>query len=280
MPRRIYNEYDDMDMIEMERRGGSQGQRGGRGGRSGGQGGNRGGQGGRSGRGAQNAYGYGAYGAYNAYPYSEYDDDDWEDEDDMDMYGAYNEMEMRRGVPGSGRGRSRGRGRRRDSRGRFTSMMDEGEGYYPNGPYLLENKQKIGFNSTSRGGASGSEYFNEEELMYMLEEIPDEIEQREAEMWMKKLKNEDGSKGAHWNREQVNKLFKEHKIEEKTGGEVSEDEFYYVMNMLYSDYCKALKENNINSIKVYVELAIAWLMDKDAAENKLARYFYCVTDSE
>lgn len=267
MPRRMYNEYDDMDMIEMERRGGSQGQRGGRGGRSGGQGGNRGVQGGRGGRGVQNAYPMYPY----MPPYSEYDDDDdWEDEDDMEMYSPYNEMEMRRG-------RSRGRGRRRDSRGRFTSMMEQ-EGYYPNGPYM-GNKQKIGFNS-NQSGASSSEYFDEEELMYLLEELPDEIPERQGEIWMKGLINNDGSKGPHWNREQLSKVYKESKVEEKTKGEVSEEDFYYTMNMIYSDYCKVFKENNLNSIKAYVDFAIAFLIDEDATRNKLVKYFYCITDSE
>ena len=277
MPRRMYNEYDDMDMemSEMRRgRGGntSRSNSGGRGGRSGGQGGNRYPRNERGGRGAYNTYG--AYNAYGYSPYSEYEEDEWEDEDEMDMYGAYNEMEMRRGVPGSGRGRRR----RRDSRGRFTSEMNMNGGYYDDGPYMNEGrKNQIGFN---RGGAQGYQDFDEQELMMMLEEIPDEIPPMESKKWMMELQNEDGSKGEHWNREQTAKVFQEHKVREKTKGEVSEEDFHITMNMLYSDYCKVFKENNINSIKVYVELAIAWLMDKDAAENKLARYFYCVVDSE
>lgn len=271
MSRRIYNEmYDEeMEMMEMQRRGGggSRGGQGGRSGRSGGQGGNRYPRNERSGRGAYNAYGYS--------PYSDYEEDEWEDEDEMDMYGAYNEMEMKRGVPGSGRGRRR----RRDSRGRFTSMMDEEMGYYPNGPYMNQGKKhKIGFASPSMGGSMGQE-FDEEELMMILEEIPDEIDEREGKMWMKKLQNSDGTIGEHWSKEQTSKIFNEHKVREKSKGKVDEEQFYYVMNMLYSDYCKSLKENNANSIQMYVALAIAFLADEDAVDNKLARYYHCIVDA-
>ena len=261
MSRRIYNEYDymDMEMMEMQRRG-QGGRSGGRSGRYGGQGGNRGGQSGGGRGGARNAYG--AYSAYG--PYNGYDDDDWdEDEDDMDM--MY-EPEMRRG----------GR-RKRDSRGRFTSRINDG--YYPNGPYMNQGKkQKIGFASPSMGGSMGEE-FDEEELMMMLEEIPDEIDEREGKMWMKKLQNADGTIGEHWSKEALSKIFNEHKVREKSKGKIDEEQFYYVMNMLYSDYCKALKENNANSIQAYVALAIAFLADEDAVDNKLARYYYCIVDN-
>lgn len=255
MPRRIYNEYDDMDMMERRSGNPSRNSQGGRGGRYGGRDGNRYPSNERGRRGPYNAYSY--------MPYSEYEEDDWdEDEEDMDM--MY-EPEMRRGER-----------RKRDSRGRFTSRMNDG--YYPNGPYMHEGrKNQIGFN---RGGAHSYQDFDEEELMAILEEIPEEIPPMDTKHWMAKLENEDGTKGEHWNREQTAKVFKEHRVDERTKNKVSEEDFHITMNMLYSDYCKVFKENNINSIKVYVELSIAWLMDKDAAENKLARYFYCVVDSE
>lgn len=254
MPRRIYNEYDDIDM--MERRGGQRGgSQGGRGGRYGGRDGNRYPSNERGRRGPYNAYSY--------IPYSEYEDDDWdEDEEDMDM--MY-EPEMRRG----------GR-RKRDSRGRFTSRMDDG--YYPNGPYMHEGKKnQIGFN---RGGVHSYQDFDEEELMAILDEIPDEIPPMEGKKWMKKLKNSDGTSGQHWNEDQLKKLYSEHKIHEKSGGKVSEEDFHYTMNMIYSDYCKALRENGINSIKAYVDLTLAFLMDEDSnSENKLAKYFYAIVNT-
>lgn len=47
--------------------------------------------------------------------------------------------------------------------------------------------------------------------------------------------------------------------------------------MMYSDYFKVLKKYKVDRPEVYMELAAAFLEDKDAmANDKLAAYYHCV----
>ncbi|MDY4223633.1 MAG: hypothetical protein SOX75_03020 [Candidatus Limivicinus sp.] len=50
------------------------------------------------------------------------------------------------------------------------------------------------------------------------------------------------------------------------------------MNMLYSDYFKVAKKFIVNNTEFYANLAEAFLCDKDAADDKLIRYYECVVD--
>lgn len=55
-----------------------------------------------------------------------------------------------------------------------------------------------------------------------------------------------------------------------------EPEWYAVMNMLYSDYGPLLAKHGPKELDAYVELAKAWLDDKDAMPGKTARYYHSV----
>ena len=49
----------------------------------------------------------------------------------------------------------------------------------------------------------------------------------------------------------------------------------------YSDYCKVLKKYGVDRAEVYVELAGAFLRDKDAgAKDKLAAYYEHVVEDK
>ena len=89
-----------------------------------------------------------------------------------------------------------------------------------------------------------------------------------ADMWMKGMTNEDGSKGAHWTIEQTKQLQAQKHID------CDPVEFWAAMNMIYSDYFKAAKKFGVgNNIDFYVDMAKAFLDDKDAREDKIGRYF-------
>ena len=88
-----------------------------------------------------------------------------------------------------------------------------------------------------------------------------------AEEWMEGMENEDGSRGPHWNMEQVKQLMTQRNLQ------MDPYEFGAVLNAMYSDYCKVLQKHNLNKIDLYVDLATAWLMDKDAVPNKAGAYF-------
>lgn len=84
---------------------------------------------------------------------------------------------------------------------------------------------------------------------------------------LKRMTNEDGSSGGHWNLSQTNVLAHSNKIDFVI---FNEYDFNYVMNMLYSDYYGYL---NSNDTSTYIKLAKAFLYDKDAPEGKAFRYY-------
>lgn len=91
-----------------------------------------------------------------------------------------------------------------------------------------------------------------------------------AEEWMDGLHNEDGTKGAHWTLDQVKQVMGQRGIKGDT------IEYWVILNSLYSDYCGVLKKHNANNMDVYVDMAAAWLKDKDAVDNKAAKYFHYI----
>lgn len=94
-----------------------------------------------------------------------------------------------------------------------------------------------------------------------------EFNEEIAKEWTKKMHNEDGTKGEHWTVDQVKKLMMQRGVQYNTA------EVYAIMNALYSDYCKVFKKYGFNSPEAYLDLALAWLNDTDAVENKALAYY-------
>ena len=142
--------------------------------------------------------------------------------------------------------------RRRYDSGRYapSRMMNE----YRE-PYMEEEKV-IGF---ERGVDRHHEEAWEEE--FTLED---------AKEWVSGLHNEDGTHGAHWSFERVKKVMEQYNIKHNPY------EFWAVMNAMYSDYCGVFKKYSVNGVDVYVDMALAWLNDKDAVEDKAAMYWECI----
>lgn len=94
------------------------------------------------------------------------------------------------------------------------------------------------------------------------------MDENMAREWTSKMENEDGTKGPHWNMEQIKKVMEQRNM---TGDPV---EFWVAMNMMYSDYCKAAKKLGVNTVDFYAEMARSFLDDKDAgAPDKLTAYY-------
>lgn len=91
-----------------------------------------------------------------------------------------------------------------------------------------------------------------------------------AEEWTRSMKNGDGSRGPHWDFEQVSQLMKQKSIQHDPY------EFWAVLNAVYSDYCTVLKKHGAGNMDMYVDLAKAWLEDEDAVDDKAMMYFECV----
>ena len=85
--------------------------------------------------------------------------------------------------------------------------------------------------------------------------------------WTGDMENSDGTRGPHWNMEQVQQVM------EQRGIDCDPVEFFAVLNSIYSDYCAVAKKHGVNKMDFYADLAKAWLEDKDAVEDKAGKYF-------
>lgn len=71
------------------------------------------------------------------------------------------------------------------------------------------------------------------------------------------MKNVDGTIGEHWSIEETNTIAAQHDIKQKC-------DFYYVMNMLYSDFYNVLGSDS----GTYIRMSKAYMCDPDAPEGK------------
>lgn len=83
-----------------------------------------------------------------------------------------------------------------------------------------------------------------------------------AEYAVSKMKNKDGSIGEHWDYDTTTKVLNNKKYDFKPC------DWYYVLNMIYSDYYKSGRSDD-----TYIELAHDFLADNDAPEHKAKRYW-------
>ena len=89
-----------------------------------------------------------------------------------------------------------------------------------------------------------------------------------AKEWTKHMQNEDGTSGPHWSVEQAKQIMAQRNLS------LNPAEFYAALNMIYSDFSPVAKKHGLGgSMDFYVDMAKAFLSDKDAAPNKLSNYY-------
>lgn len=99
------------------------------------------------------------------------------------------------------------------------------------------------------------------------------LDERAVKEWMSRMKNSDGTTGPHWTLEQVRQVMAQRGID------CDPIEFWAAMNMVYSDYYGVAKHHDMaGKIDFYVDMAKAFLDDKDARPDKLARYYSSVVE--
>lgn len=106
------------------------------------------------------------------------------------------------------------------------------------------------------------------------------LKPEDMEKWKKKLHNEDGTKGAHFRREQVEQAARAAGVDIHQFGE---DVFLMAVNMMYSDYCKVGQKFGIDRPEFYIELAKSFLDDKDfdgKGDEKLMLYYKCIVEED
>lgn len=77
------------------------------------------------------------------------------------------------------------------------------------------------------------------------------------------LKDSNGNKGGKYSLEEASKIRRDYNIS------LNEYDFFYVLNMMYSDYSKFLN----NDLASYVKMACLFLEDEDAPEGKALKYY-------
>lgn len=102
----------------------------------------------------------------------------------------------------------------------------------------------------------------------------------DIEKWKKHMKNQDGTMGEHFKKEQVMQAARQIGVNPE---EYGEHIFPLVMNMMYSDYCAVAKKFGLDRPDFYAELAKAFLNDKDFSgepEEKVFLYYKCISEQE
>lgn len=103
----------------------------------------------------------------------------------------------------------------------------------------------------------------------------------DIENWKRHLKNQDGTMGEHFKKDQVMQVARQIGVNPEEYG--NEHIFGLVMNMMYSDYCSVAKKFGLDRPDFYAELAKAFLNDKDFGgepEEKVFLYYKCIAEQE
>lgn len=104
---------------------------------------------------------------------------------------------------------------------------------------------------------------------------------KDIEKWKKHMKNQDGTMGEHFKKDQVMQAARQIGVNPEEYG--NEHIFGLVMNMMYSDYCAVAKKFGLDRPDFYAELAKAFLNDKDFGgepEEKVFLYYKCIAEQE
>ena len=80
---------------------------------------------------------------------------------------------------------------------------------------------------------------------------------------VKHMKNVDGTQGEHWSVEQTNEVARKHNY----NGCLAD--FYYLMNMFYSDYSHVIGSD----ADTYAKLAMAYINDPDGKEGRAVKAY-------
>lgn len=117
----------------------------------------------------------------------------------------------------------------------------------------------------------GRDYGDDEDMRLSKEEMKE---------WEKKLVNEDGSHGGHFDKEQIDQVARSIGIDPK---EFGDGVLCMATQMMYSDYCGVAKKFGVDRLEYYIELAKAFLKDKDFdgdGAEKLFLYYTFIADSD
>lgn len=174
------------------------------------------------------------------------------DYDRMHEDGEYKGREMRRG------GWENSGDMGREEKGRYRGMEDRRRKGWDE--YDDDNEYEGG------GGRYAGNFRHREDSREHEAGKEVKFDEHKAREWVQKMENSDGTRGEHFRAEQAEQMRMTHcPMCDKT-------EFWAAMNMMYSDYCEVAKKMGMDKPEFYAHMAKAFLTDKDAGDNKLAKY--------
>lgn len=145
-----------------------------------------------------------------------------------------------------------------------------------------QDKRRIGFgeNRMHHGEGKGGQKM-EMGGAYGMSGGHEKLTREKAEKWVKSMYGDDPkARGEMWSYQDAKKLAEERGL--PTEGQEMVD-FYVVLNMVYTDYCKVAKEHGVDTEDYYADLAEAWLYDRDAkppTEKLMAYHKYVIPHGE
>lgn len=143
------------------------------------------------------------------------------------------------------------------------------------GPETAQNARDFALWSIALEALEKGSQAAKKRLHEHLEEMDSPLTMEEAETWVANMENEDASKphGGKWSYTETTAVAKKHGIPEDKFVD-----FYAAMNMIWSDYYKVATELNVSTPDFYAKMAKAFVCDKDAAPNKVARYYRAIPE--
>jgi len=97
---------------------------------------------------------------------------------------------------------------------------------------------------------------------------------------VKKMENEDGTKGPRWSLEEAERVAQQYGVNLKSE-KFNKYDWFVALNMIRSDFYRAvINMTGSDNVKHFVELTKAWLNDKDIEEGKMWFYFKYVMCEE
>lgn len=97
---------------------------------------------------------------------------------------------------------------------------------------------------------------------------------------VKKMENEDGTKGPRWSVEEAERVALQYGVNLKSE-KFNKYDWFVALNMIRSDFYRAVVNmTGSDNVKHFVELTKAWLNDKDIEEGKMWFYFRYVMCEE
>ncbi len=191
-------------------------------------------------------------------------------DDDFEMYGGDRSYVPNYNIP---EGRDLEHGQKNGEKGGTTNSMGRRIGFQSRAQGMGGGNRENNVVSMQRGHSSHREHQERHERHEQPEQSEHEQKQEFtpelAEEWVQAMKNVDGTKGPHWNHDQIRQVMQHYNIRD-----AEPHEFYAIMNAMYSDFCAVAKKFGVDTSGFYAELAKAWLQDEDAVEDKAAAY-YC-----